>query len=318
MSNAAPTPYPRGTRVLFFGRPCRLSAVPLRALIDAGAHITGVAVPAPPRPAPLSAPIRRRLPRRTVLPLAGPAREPTLESLAAAAGAPVFEVADLRVPAALDSLAETAPEVIAVSCFPLRLPGPVRALARRAAVNVHPSLLPRHRGPDPLFWVYRAGDDRTGVTVHLIADELDAGDIVAQRAFPIERGLPGDRLEARCAEVGADLLVRVVAQAATGTLQPRPQDPAGATYEGWPAEGDLRIDPDWPCQHAWHFARGVLPLGYWPWVSAGDDTYSVKQVLRVREGVRLGAPLQHGEGLASIQLSDGVLDTQVEIRDIAH
>jgi len=309
---AAHVGHVRGCRVLFFGRHCRLSAVPLRALIDAGAQIVGVVAPAPPRPEPRMTPIRKRQPRRgPTLPLAGRSQGPTLDALAAQVAAPLFEVTDLRAIAARDALAETEPDVIAVSCFPLWIPGQVRSLATRAAVNLHPSLLPRHRGPDPLFWVYRSGDSHSGVTVHLLSDRLDAGDIVAQQAIPVEPGLPGDVLEARCAEVGADLLVQVVAQAVAGTLQPRPQPTTGASYEGWPEDDDLKIAPDWTCARAWHFARGVLPLGYRPWVTDGHRTFIITHVLGFRPGVHLGAAIQHRPGGTAIQVVDGVLDAEV-------
>lgn len=320
MSNVAPVEggehavhvgHARGSRVLFFGRHCRLSAVPLRALIDAGVHLVGVVVPAPPRPGSRPTPIRRREPRRgPALPLAGQPQGPSLDSLAAEVAAPVFEVTDLRASAARDALAETEPAVIAVACFPLWVPTDVRSLASRAAVNVHPSLLPRHRGPDPLFWVYRCGDTHTGVTVHLLSDRLDAGDIVAQQTIPVEPGLPGDVLEARCAELGADLLVRVVAQAATGTLRPHPQPTTLASYEGWPEDDDLKIDPGWTCTGAWHFARGVLPLGYRPWVTDGRRNFIITHVTGVRPGVYLDEPLQHRPGGTAIQLADGVLDAE--------
>lgn len=321
MSNAAPSERgelavdaanARGSRVLFFGRHCRLSAVPLRALIDAGANLVGVVVPAPPRPGPHATPIRRREPRRgPTLPLAGKAHGPALDSLAAEVAAPMFEVTDLRATATRHALAETAPDVIAVSCFPLWIPPEVRSLATRGAVNVHPSLLPRHRGPDPLFWVYRCGDTHTGVTVHLLTDRLDAGDIVAQHTIPVEPGLPGDVLEARCAEVGADLLVQVVAQAAIGALRPRPQPTTGASYEGWPEEDDLKIDPEWTCTRAWHFARGILPLGYQPWFTDGRRTFIISHVTGVRPGIFVGELVQRGPRGAAIQLADGVLDAEI-------
>ena len=121
-------------------------------------------------------------------------------------------------------LKELAPEVICVSAFPWLLGNGILETARRAALNVHPSLLPRHRGPNPLFWVYYHSDRRTGVTVHRMNESADAGDILGQHAFDLPRGFAIDRLYAKKAVLGAELLVQVLSELETGHSKPVAQD----------------------------------------------------------------------------------------------
>ncbi len=96
-------------------------------------------------------------------------------------------------------------DFILVACWPYLLGPQTIAAARKAALNLHPSLLPRFRGPDPLGEQLAAGDPEFGVTLHLLDADFDHGDIVAQA--PIEAAARRTTLERRCAARGAELFV---------------------------------------------------------------------------------------------------------------
>ncbi len=268
-------------RIVFLGRRCLLSAVPLRAIVSAGHHVAAVLLPGRRVPGLTPPPISSiRLPRRQ-LPLLTPSTPPAIEAVAAEAAIPLLEVARLGHPATLGVVASLQPDVLVVSCFPWRLPAALLALAPLGGVNVHPSLLPAYRGPDPLFWIYRHGCRETGVTVHRVSGDLDAGDILAQERIDVSLGLPGDELEARCAALGARLLVETLSALVSGAPEARPQDECRSSYFSWPDEPDLQIPPEWPAERAWHFARGVVPLGYEPTVVDGERRYVIRQALEV-------------------------------------
>src|SRR5262245_30500751 len=112
-----------------------------------------------------------------------------------------------RDPELAARLAALAPDVLCVAGYSWLLPRAVFTIPPLGAINLHSSLLPRHRGPAPQFWIYHQDDRETGVTVHYVDDGADTGDILAQDAFPLPRGLPVSQLRSQCAERGAALMV---------------------------------------------------------------------------------------------------------------
>ena len=144
-------------------------------------------------------------------------------------------------------------DAFCVAAFPYLLKEEVRAKAR-FVFNVHPSLLPRHRGGDPLFWTYFCDDRECGVTVHLMDEGTDSGAIVAQAQMPLPRGMRSSELSELLAERGAVLLADVL----TSPIQPQPQEESLATMDPLPRLGAWQIDWEiWPAERVWHFLRGV-------------------------------------------------------------
>lgn len=295
--------------VIFIGRRCRLSEVPLRAMLERGLDVRAVVVPATPVSGHASSPIARVVPRRSrsLLPMAGRERAQSLDATALRYDVPMFEVSALDHPGTVAALAGLRPDFAAVSCFPYRLPPALLRLPRLAALNLHPSLLPRHRGPDPLFWVYRHDDAESGVTIHQMTDRLDAGDIVEQATLEVSRGIPGDVLEVHCAEAGGALLCAAIDKLWRGDAELRPQAEEEATYETWPDDEDLRLDLTWPAERAYHFTRGVMPLGYRPYVEVGSRRLIVRDVTGYDAAAGLDDAVVVENGVATIRFTPGVL-----------
>ena len=114
------------------------------------------------------------------------------------------------------------------------------ALFPLGGINVHPSLLTRHRGPSPIPAAILEGDRETGVTIQTLAAEMDSGDILAQERFPLTGRETVLSLGGTAAEKAALMLPPLLEDIAAGTVNGRPQDPAGVTYcslitkeEGW-------------------------------------------------------------------------------------
>ena len=157
-------------------------------------------------------------------------------------------------------LEELAPDVICVSAFPWLLGSRILRIARRTAMNVHPSLLPRHRGPNPWFWVYYHSDRKTGVTIHQMSERADAGDILAQEAFDLPRGFPVDRLYDRNSVLGSELLLQVLGEIEADTSRPVAQDEGSATRAPRVAVGTPMVNFDhWEVERVWHFLAGLCP-----------------------------------------------------------
>ena len=247
--------------ILFFGLSGILSALPFRALLDAGADVRALVLPfTAGLPALPTSPAGISVPRGRPVPLAAPPQR-NARQLAEERGIPVLRVASLRRPDALATLAAFAPDLICVSCFSLRLPPEVLRLPRLGCVNLHPSLLPDNRGPDPLFWTFQRGDATTGVTIHLMDEGFDTGPILVQERVEVPAGVAEAQLERALATLGGALLARTVDLLAGGTAHPVPQDDAAATYYPLPTPDDYTIHAEWPAVRAYRFARGIAGRG---------------------------------------------------------
>jgi methionyl-tRNA formyltransferase len=142
----------------------------------------------------------------------------------------VLQPPTLRDPGFQSRLRDLAPDLIVVVAFGRMIPPEVLALAPLGGINLHPSLLPRYRGAAPIPRAIAAGDTETGVTVFHLSAELDAGDIILQRAVGIHPDDSAATLEARLASEGAKVLVEAVALLETNQAPRRPQDPSLATF----------------------------------------------------------------------------------------
>ena len=300
-------------RVLFFGTRGAFSGPPLAALLDAGVTVAAVVLPATPaRWRDPEAPPIRPLPREEA-PVALPVlAEPGLPELARARGIPAFELARPGDPAALAALAALRPDLICVACFPRILPPPLLALPRRGCVNLHPSLLPRHRGPAPLFWTFYHEDAVAGATIHIMDEGVDTGDLLLQAPVPIPEGCTGPELERACAAAGAALLTTGVRGWIERSLTPRPQPEAGATHAPWPTPRDLAVPLAWPARRAFRFIRGVSP--WFPLTLPlpgphGTDALRLRAALGVERDDALppGRPYHIADGNAWVRFRAGVL-----------
>ena len=109
-------------------------------------------------------------------------------------------------------------------------------------MNVHASLLPRHRGAAPIEGAILAGDNETGVTIMRIIEQMDAGPMYFQRKIPIEPTDTQGTLKEKLAEVGASAMLEAIDLAARGTLIETPQDESLATYTAQVEKKDALID----------------------------------------------------------------------------
>jgi methionyl-tRNA formyltransferase len=187
----------------------------------------------------------------------GRTRTDTLSATAAELGIPEHHARGPADQGLAPYLRTLGIELICVATYAWRLRPDVLAASRRGAVNVHASILPRHRGPNPWFWTYHADDRQTGVTVHACDEGVDTGAILRQRAWPLARGYPVAALHREVAEHGARLLAETVVDMEQGRIDPIPQDSSAATSAGRVIPGRAMMDRSWPAERAWHFLAGL-------------------------------------------------------------
>ena len=211
------------------------------------------------------------------------------KSAAMARWARIHDVPLLEATSGSDSelanqLKRLRPDVICVSAFPWLLGREILQTAGRVALNVHSSLLPRHRGPNPWLWIYYHNDRRTGVTVHGMNDRADAGAIFAQEAFDLLRGFPIDRLYARKAALGGELLLQVLDQLESGEASSRPQEETLGTYAPRVPDGIKLVNfSEWDAERVWHFLRGLCPRRLEPLWDRSERQVRYKSVLGYTE-----------------------------------
>lgn len=287
----------------------QFSRIPLVRLIDESIDVQAVVVPAVSPDQATAGPVRRLSPEpnRSEVPLLTPFVEPNVTHLAWQHGIQVLEVGRLADPTTLATLAAFGPDAICVACFNQKFPPALLALPRYGCINLHPSLLPAYRGPAPLFWAFRNGERETGVTVHLMDEGLDTGDILLQKRITIPEGTCGDDLEARCAWMGAGLMVEAVRSLWAGTARPTRQPDEGSSYFPWPSPDDFCISPEWPARRAFNFVRGVVSLTGPPEIHVAGHCFVVREAVSYSAYGELDGPfLRDGINLW-IQCTPGLL-----------
>jgi methionyl-tRNA formyltransferase len=171
---------------------------------------------------------------------------------------PVWEVASMSAPQTFDLFSQYRPDIMCVACFSLYIPRSILAIPRLGCLNVHPSLLPANRGPDPLFWTFHEGHHETGVTIHMMDEGLDSGPIVAQEKITVPDGITYPQLEAGCAALGGKLLAHSLWQLYNGTATLTPQDETRSSYLPMPADKDFVVQAaEWEARRVYNFVRGV-------------------------------------------------------------
>ncbi len=222
---------------------------------------------------PFATPVLARLLRSRFRPLCvvtQPARargrgrkvaESEVAELTRAEGIELLEPETVRDPAVLAHLSALAPDVFLVVSYGEILRPEFLALPRVVALNVHPSLLPRHRGATPIPAALLAGDEITGVAIQKVAKELDAGDLLLVRETPIAPGETAGELAARLAAWSGELVLEALELVDSGTARYTPQDPARATYCKKLAKEHGRIDWTRPARELERLVRAMNP---WP------------------------------------------------------
>ena len=230
-------------RVVFFGSPDY--ALPtLRGLLEAPDVEVVAAVTQPDRPRGRS----------------GKAIPTEVQRAALEAGVPVLTPEKIR----RDNTAEIAafePDVGVLTASAHILPTHLIEALPRGILNVHASLLPRHRGASPVAAAILAGDEEVGASVMLIVKELDAGPVLGTVATPVGPLDTSGTLTERIAELGAGLLLELLPGWLAGTIEAQPQDDALATYAPMLRKEQGGLDWSRPAEELWRRVRAFDP---WP------------------------------------------------------
>lgn len=158
-------------------------------------------------------------------------RPATVKEFLISENVPWFPVNRVNSEKTRQRLVQENPDLLVIATFPQILRGHILSIPRLGCINTHPSLLPRYRGPLPVYWVLKNGEPKTGVTIHFVDEGIDTGDIICQKEILIEPGENPGSLSLRLGLLARILLKETVLLFRDGHDIPRlKQDEDSATY----------------------------------------------------------------------------------------
>lgn len=195
-------------------------------------------------------------------------------------GLSVFQPTSLRDEAEIERLAALSPDAIVVVAYGKILPQEILEIPKFGCLNIHPSLLPKYRGAAPVAAAILSGDEETGVSVMLMDSGMDTGPVLSQQNILIEPHDTTESLEAKLANVGADLLMKTLPEWIEQKLVPERQDNSKVIYTEQISKKDGEMN--------WLFSAVELERrvrAFYPW--PGCFTYWQGKVLKILDAVAL-------------------------------
>ena len=205
-----------------------------------------------------------------------------VKEVAVKAGIPVCQPERIKREDGVSALKAFAPDICVTAAFGQLLSQEILDIPRLGTINVHSSLLPKHRGSAPINWAIIKGDSVTGVTTMFTDKGMDTGDMLLKRETPIGETENAGELSDRLAVMGAQLLIETIRALEAVTLERTPQEHEQATYEPKMDKELGRVDWTKGAKEIDWLVRGVTP---WPgaYTTLGDQTMKLFDVTRVSD-----------------------------------
>ena len=253
-------------KIVFFGTPAFAVTI-LQALIDA--HMPPIAiVTAPDKPAGRG----RRL------------SSPPVKELADKRHIPLLQPKKLKDEIFLETLRNYAADIFVIAAYGKILSQTLLDIPPKGVINVHPSLLPQHRGPSPIQSAILAGDNAMGVTLMLTDKEMDHGPILAQQEleFPISN-FQFPKLHDELANLGGKMLVNTLPRWIAGEITPQEQEHEKATYTKLLSKEDGHVDWTKSAEEIDRMVRALNPWpGTWSFLNSGIPEVEHPEFKRVK------------------------------------
>ena len=163
---------------------------------------------------------------------------------------------------AIENIANAQPDFLVACDYGLILPPELLKLPKYDALNVHHSLLPKYRGPTPAPSAILAGEEKTGVTIISMTEEVDTGDILAQKEYTLNTDETTDSLLTQLNRLGGQLIIKIIENYLAGSVKKIKQDDSKATYTHRLKKADGEIDLQNPPDPL-DFDRMIR--AYYPW-----------------------------------------------------
>ncbi len=228
---------------------------------------------------------------------------PAVKKVALFHGLPVLQPSTLRDASVHAEIVAAAPDLIVVAAYGKILPVEILGVPAQGCINVHASILPRHRGAAPIQWAILSGDPETGITIMRMNPAMDEGDILLQRTISIEPEDTAETLGERLGRLGAQLLVQTIVGLKTGAITGRPQDPGAATLAPRIQKSMGRIDWTKPAASIEREVRA-----FQPWPTAYTTIFGKRlKVVRAHVGGAIPARPQFTPGTVTASGEAGII-----------
>jgi len=258
-------------KILYFGSSGQLSSKPLEALLDNGFEVCAVAFDEADKSMQCMANIN--------------VVDANAESIVALAWAHKIPMLHLtkNFKDSLHELEAYQPDIILVSCYARILPASVTSIATLDCINIHPSLLPAYRGPDPIFWQLRAGESTMGVTIHRVSRAIDGGDILIQQPVTLSNGLTGLEIDRVFAAAAAELLLKLLYDFEHYQYRAYRQKnillEEAQTYRSFAQADHYHLSNHWPALRLYNFISAYARSGRYFNCSVNDEIFRITQAL---------------------------------------
>ncbi|WP_373841501.1 methionyl-tRNA formyltransferase [Limosilactobacillus sp.] len=182
-----------------------------------------------------------------------------VKQLAQKYGIDVLQPAKLNKSPEMEKIIAMNPDLMITAAYGQFLPTKLLQAARIAAINVHGSLLPKYRGGAPIQYAIINGDRETGISIMYMVKKMDAGDVLAQRAIPIEKDDDAGTMFKKLSILGRDLLLDTLPKLIAGDVHPVAQDPKKVVFSPNISSAQERIDYRLTAQQIDDKVRGLRP-----------------------------------------------------------
>lgn len=303
-------------RILFMGTP-EFAVLPLQRLLDEQYPLAGV----------VCQPDRPQGRHMTMLP-------PPVKQLAAAHGLPVLQPEKVRTPDFEAAIRALQPDLIVTAAYGRILPPNILAVPPLGCLNIHASLLPAYRGAAPIQWCLIRGETESGVTLMMMDEGMDTGDILVQRKISIPDDMDYGKLSEQLSALGADMLPAAIQGLLDGSLRPQPQDHTRATTISVMTREIGQIDWTADARTIHNLVRGTSPWpGAYTWCGGRrlkihrTRVCTDPETLSAAHGLASGTICLCGGEAISVACGMGVLDLlevqsesgkRLHCRDCAH
>ena len=255
----------------------------LRALTEGGQEV-GLIATQPDRPAGRGQEVR-------IGPIKWFARERNI---------PLVQPENINAAAAVRRIRAAQPDLLLVIAYGQKIGPELLGLPRYGAINLHASLLPKFRGAAPINWAIITGEIETGLSVIAMAEQMDAGDILGQRATPIEPNETAGELAERLSRLGARLVTEVVREIPLDEVERRRQNENQATLAPRLKKSDGLIDWNQPAQEVFNRIRGTTPWpGAFTYLPGGGRKPALRLVIEKAAILPPGTKVEPGTVLAA-------------------
>lgn len=228
-------------------------------------------------------------------------------AVASAHGISLIRAPNPNHPDALSALERMEPDLLLLACLPCVVAPATRHTARLGALNLHPSPLPRFRGPHPVFWQLRAGVRRSAATVHVATGAVDAGPILAQPWLEVRPGISAEALTESLVRLGMRALVEMLPSIERRIREAAPQDESAATRHPFPRPEDFRIDTTWTAERAYRFVEGARGPATRFTIVGDAGELDIERAVGFESVLRAGSAVERADGTVTIRFSQGAL-----------